>query len=146
MAVPTVISPGSQKGSWASKQACSIKPIMCGVEKTGGNASLNELSVCLNSTTRSTSARVPIGTSLMGEHSAMSGQQFRFSLENQKQNADRRMLVRFPALALTFYAIERCPKGTGRGLGRIQCDIGGFGIRFEFLVDQIAPNLRVMDV
>src|SRR5271166_370525 len=64
MAVPTLTSSPSQKGSSASKAAASIQPIMLGVDSTGGSSSRHAVRVFLNSTRFSTSPRVPMGTGL----------------------------------------------------------------------------------
>ena len=64
MAVPTLTSSPSQKGSSASKAAASIQPIMLGVDNTGGSSGFHAVSVFLNSTCFSASPRVPMGTGL----------------------------------------------------------------------------------
>src|SRR5262245_5014682 len=64
IATPTVTSSSSQNGMAASMQAHSIQPIICGVERTGGNSAPKCCSVCSKVTRCSTCARLPAGMGL----------------------------------------------------------------------------------
>src|SRR5579862_179057 len=60
MRVPTEIAPGGKPGVIAFTVACSISPIIIGVDRTGGSCGFTAWMVCASSTTRSAIPSSPI--------------------------------------------------------------------------------------
>src|SRR6266478_289626 len=145
--IPTVISPSSQYGCSARKQAVSISRIISGVEYTGGNSAWCAESVCFNSTVSDASPCVPMGMArgirCVERGRAPSPPDTGWRRDKRRLYGNLRCRAFHPPC---LDAVQHGPQSFGRSLGGSQRFFGSLRIGLDPLLQLFAPHLRVVHV